>query len=102
MKARKGSAVIQRNIAVIGSLAAAGSRPRASMLVRVRQEPEVAGALDRDRQLALVERTRARDAARDDLAGLRDIALERRQILVVDLVGLLGRELAVFLAPEKT
>jgi hypothetical protein len=72
------------------------------VLVGVRQEPQVARALDRDRELALVERPRAGDPARDDLAGLGDIGLQGRQILVVDLVGVLGRELAVLLAPEKT
>jgi hypothetical protein len=72
------------------------------MLVGIRQEREVARPLDRDRELPLVEGARARDAARHDLAGLGDVRLERRQVLVVDLVGAVSRELAEFLASEKT
>ena len=56
-----------------------------SMLVGVRQQREEARALDRHRELALVEGLRAGDAARHDLARLGDVALERGQILVVDL-----------------
>src|SRR5688572_655195 len=101
-KARNGFAVVHWNSAVIGTRRIAGLRPLASVLVGVWQEREVARPLDRDRELALVERTRARDAARDDLAGFRDVGLEGRQVLVVDLVGAVGRELAELLAPEKT
>src|SRR6187549_3370612 len=64
------------------------------MLVGVRQQREVTRTLDRRRELALVERLRAGDAARDDLAGLGDVLLERGQILVVDLLHTLCRETA--------
>ena len=63
-KARAGFAITQLSSAVIGSQRAAGSRPPASVLVRVRQQAQVARALDRDRELPLVERPRAGDAAR--------------------------------------
>src|SRR3982751_5942530 len=65
-----------------------------SMLVGVRQQREVARPLDRGRELTLVERLGAGDAARDDLAGLGDVLLERGQILVVDLLDAFGRETA--------
>src|SRR5688572_8416223 len=65
-----------------------------SMLVGVGQQREVARALDRGRELTLVESLRARDAARDDLARLGDVLLERGQILVVDLLHAFGGETA--------
>src|SRR5262245_55556096 len=64
------------------------------MMIGVRQQREVTRALDRRRELALVERLRAGDAARDELAGLGDVLLERGQILVVDLLHAFGRETA--------
>src|SRR6185436_19925054 len=64
------------------------------MLIGVRQQREVTRALDRRGELALVERLGARDAARDDLAGLGDVLLEDGEILVVDLLHTLGRETA--------
>ena len=50
----------------------------------VRNEREVARALDRRRQLALVTRADAAQAARQDLAVVGDEAAERAVILVVD------------------
>src|SRR5688572_33081018 len=64
------------------------------MLVGVWQQRQIPGALDRGRELALVERLGARDAARDDLAHLGDVLLERRQILVVDQLDAFRREAA--------
>jgi len=64
------------------------------MLIGVRQQGEVAGALDRDCQLALVEGTRSGNAAGNDLARLGDVGLQGAEILVVDLAGILGGELA--------
>src|SRR6187455_3205009 len=64
------------------------------MLVGVRQQREVTRTLDRRRELALVERLRARDAARNDLARLGDVLLQRAQILVVDLLDAFGGETA--------
>src|SRR5690349_8467783 len=64
------------------------------MLVGVRQQREIARALDRGRELPLVERLRAGDAARDDLSGFGDVLLEDGQILVVDLLHILGGETA--------
>src|SRR6185503_17052353 len=71
-----------------------------SMLVRVRQEREIARALDRRRQLALIRRARSRDPARDDLAGLGDVSLQRREILVVDLLDAFSRESTKLLASK--
>ena len=48
------------------------------------------------RQLPLVIRARAGDAARYDLARLRDVSLEQPQILVIDFFESLGGEAAVF------
>src|SRR5262245_20463389 len=72
------------------------------MLVRVRQEREVARALDRRRQLPLIRRAGARDPARNDLAGLRDVRLQRREIFVVDLLDAFGREATKLLASKIT
>src|ERR1044071_9997058 len=64
------------------------------MLIGVRQQREVTRPLDRGRQLALVERLGTRDAARHDLAGLGDVLLQDREILVIDLLHALGGEAA--------
>src|SRR5690606_16505770 len=58
-------------------------------------------ALDRVRQLTLVERLRAGDATRDDLARLGDVALQGGEVLVVDGLHALCREAAEFLASGK-
>src|SRR5205085_5790898 len=66
----------------------------------VRQERQVARALDGERELTLVVGLGARDAGRHDLAVLAHVLLERRQILVVDLGRAFGGELAELLAAE--
>src|SRR6266849_11114937 len=68
------------------------------MQIGVRQQREVARALDRRRELALVMGARAGDARRDDLAVLADEILEQLDVLVVDPLDLLGGE-AAELAP---
>src|SRR5690606_23072704 len=75
---------------------------RRSVLVRVRQQREVTRSLNRGGELALVRRTRPGDAARDDLAGFRNVSLERRAILVVDLLDAFRREPAELLAAKIT
>jgi len=50
--------------------------------VGVRQQGQVAGALDGSGQLALILGLGAGDPARDDLAALGNIGLEQVQILV--------------------
>src|SRR5208282_3356755 len=77
------------------------SMAEASVLVRVRQQRQEARALDRRRQLPLVETLGAGDPARHDLAGLGHVVLERREILVVDHRHVVGREAAEFLAPRE-
>src|SRR4029077_2790837 len=76
-------------------------RLRPLVLIGVRQQRQETRALDRDRELALVEGLRSRDAARHDLAGLGDIALECREILVVDRLHPFGGETAELLATRE-
>src|SRR5207237_585190 len=57
---------------------------------RERQERDLARALDRERDLALVRGAVAADAARNDLAALADEVLERLRILVIDDERLVG------------
>jgi len=54
----------------------------------------VSGALESDRQLALVAGARAGLASRLDLGPLRQVAAEAVDLLVVDLDGLVGAERA--------
>src|SRR5882724_6437754 len=72
------------------------------MLVGVRQQGEEACALDRNGELALIERLRARDAAGDDLTRLSDVALQRGEIFVVNVLHALGCEAAELLTARKT
>src|ERR1700732_1242775 len=72
------------------------------VLIGVRQQGQEARTPDGELQLALIVSACTRDAARNDLAGLGDVALERRQILVVDLLDVIGRESAELLAAKKT
>src|ERR1700704_2567030 len=72
------------------------------MLVGVRQQGQEACALDRNSELALIERLRARDAAGDDLARLGDVALQRGEIFVVNVLHALGCEAAELLPARKT
>src|SRR5690242_5060139 len=69
--------------------------------VAVGQKREEARVLHGRRQLALIARLRARDAARHDLAGLGDVLAQHVEILVVDLDDALGREAAELLAAEE-
>src|ERR1700728_3417672 len=72
------------------------------VLIGVRQQGQEASALDRDRQLTLIERLRTRDATRNDLARLGDVALQRGQILIVNVLHALGGEATKLLtAGEK-
>src|SRR3970040_641518 len=68
--------------------------PRAQVLRRVRQQSDDAGALERHRQLALVLGAGARLAARLDLRALGQVAAEAVDLLVIDLVRLVGAERA--------
>src|SRR5688500_10793891 len=58
------------------------------------QQRDGARLLDRERHLALVERTVAADATGNDLAALRHEVLERLRVLVVDDQRLVGAEAA--------
>ena len=62
------------------------------MLRRVRQQRDVAGALEGHGQRALVLGAGARLAARLDLGALREVAAEAVDLLVVDAVRLVGAE----------
>src|ERR1700748_1747207 len=74
----------------------------ASVLIGLLQQGEEARALDRNGELALIERLRARDAAGDGLARLSDVALQRGQILIVNVLDAFGREAAELLAAGET
>src|SRR5215831_8156977 len=74
---------------------------KASVLIGVGQQRKEARPLDRHRELALVEGLGAGDAARHDLAGLGDVALEYAEILVVDRLHALGGEAAELLATRE-
>src|SRR5690554_5195447 len=71
------------------------------VVVGVRDQGQVARALDRGGQLALVLRLGAGDPGRDDLAGLGDVLAQGVEILVVDLDHALGGELAELAAAEE-
>src|SRR5258706_6614951 len=58
----------------------------------VGQEPEETRPLDGGCQLALLLGRHRGDAARHDLAALRDVALQQLHVLVVDLGGVGARE----------
>src|SRR2546430_1834357 len=72
-----------------------------SVQVGVRHQGEVARALDRRRELALVVSARSGDPRRDDLAVLADEVLQKIDVLVVDPLDLLGGEAAELAALEK-
>src|SRR5687768_16824433 len=76
--------------------------PGRSVLVGIRQQRQIARALHRDRQLPLIMRLGAGDAARHDLAGFRDVALQDAEIFVVDLLDAFGGEAAELTAAEET
>src|SRR5512143_1162191 len=63
-----------------------------------REERQVARPLDRGGHHALVAGTVAGDPARQDLGALQDVLLEQLDVLVVDVLDVLGRE-AADLAP---
>src|SRR4051794_3800659 len=67
----------------------------------VRQEPELASALDRDRELLLVPAAGAGDAGGADLALLAHRAAQHAEVLVIDDVDLVTAELA-WLAPAAS
>src|SRR5579864_83945 len=71
------------------------------VLIGVRQQREKASTLDRHRELALIEGLGPRDAARHDLAGLGDVALEYPQILVIDRLHPFGGESAKLLTTRE-
>jgi hypothetical protein len=72
-----------------------------SVLVSVGQQRQEARSLNRDGELTLIERLRARDAARHDLACFSDVAFESRKILVIDGLNAFGREAAKLLPARK-
>src|SRR5947207_5537964 len=64
------------------------------LIRREREERGDARALDRVLQLALMQRAGSGDAARKDLAPLRDELLQHLHVFVVDVLELLDAELA--------
>src|SRR3546814_11251582 len=71
------------------------------VVVRIRNQGQVARALDGGGELALVARLGAGDAARDDLDVLGQVLAQGVEILVVDLLDTLGGELAVLAAANE-
>src|SRR3954452_23960967 len=67
----------------------------------VRKQTEIARALDGARELALLPRGHRCDAARHDLAALRDVTHQQLGILVVDLRRIRTRERAGLAAAKK-
>src|SRR6185437_13439142 len=65
------------------------------------KQSDVAGALDRLRQLTLLLRGDGGDSRRHDLAALGDEALEQAHVLVIDLRRVLAREGARLAAAEE-
>src|SRR3546814_11033875 len=61
------------------------SSPARRLLQHVRKQRQEAGTLDRTRQLTLLLGRHGGDAARHDLAALRNEALQQARVLVVDL-----------------
>src|SRR5688572_16578258 len=66
----------------------------------VRNERDLTRALDGGLQLALVHRAGSGDAARQDLAALRNERTDQLHVLVVDVVDLVRAELADLAATE--
>src|SRR3954453_13823597 len=66
----------------------------AAVRADVREQGELAGALDRRGDLVLVPPARAGDAARADLAAVRDELTQRGDVLVVDELHLVAAVLA--------
>src|SRR5262245_47444506 len=71
------------------------------LLQHVREERQKARALDRLGEGALLLRRHGRDAARHDLAALRDEALQQLHVLEIDLGRVLARERAALAPPEE-
>src|SRR5258708_4614223 len=71
------------------------------LIGHVRHERDLPGALDRRLQFALMHRARARDAAWQNLAPLRDERTNQLDVLVVDIVDLVRAELADLPASEE-
>src|SRR5579859_5214844 len=68
---------------------------------RVGQQAQEARPLDRLRELALLARGDRGDAARHDLAALRDEALQQLHVLVVDLGRIRAGERTRLASPEE-
>src|SRR5690606_19824089 len=71
------------------------------VVVGVRDQGQEARALDGGRELALVLGLGAGDAAGNDLAVLGDVLAQGVEVLVIDLLDALGRELAELAATEE-
>src|SRR3546814_2477260 len=72
-----------------------------SLLHDVGEQADVASALDRLRQLALLLGRHLRDPRRDDLAALRQVTLKQADVLVINDRCVLRAEGAGLAAPEK-
>src|SRR3546814_20506666 len=75
--------------------------PARRLLQHVRKQRQEAGTLDRTRQLTLLLGRHGGDAARHDLAALRNEALQQARVLVVDLRRLRPGARAALAATEE-
>src|SRR4051812_37154980 len=87
-------AVVAVAVAVTVATPAAATLALDRQGVDVGQQGELAGALDRARQLDLVAPAGAGDPPGADLALLRDVLAQGRDVLVVDLLDLVPAERA--------
>ncbi len=69
-------------------------RPELTLVGRIREQGDVTGALERDREAPLVTSAGSRDATGQDLASLANEAAKPGDLLVVDEVDLLHTEVA--------
>src|SRR6266851_5334091 len=75
--------------------------PSRASVGHVRNQCDLARALDRRLQLPLMHRARARDAPREDLAALWHERPDQLHILVIDVVDLVRAELAHLATTEQ-
>ena len=69
--------------------------------VSVRQQSQVAGALDSGSQLTLITCFSTSDTARNDLASFSDVAFQSFDVFIIDLIYTFSGETAELATTEK-
>jgi len=72
------------------------------VLIRVRQQCQIARTLHCDCQLTLIIGFSARDAAGNDLTRLGDVCLQHTEVFVIDLLDAFGGKTTEFATAKKT